>query len=318
MKRLGMCVVLVCAVLLSGCVFVRIPLVPGAQELREEVVEGRGRAKVVIVDVSGVLSMGHVGLGRLSREPPQIPRLREELDRAIADRDVAALVVRLDSPGGSVTASDILYREIERFRQKKGVPVVVCVMDKALSGGYYTAIAGDRIVAHPTAVIGGVGVVALRLDLSPMLERWGVRTETVKSGELKDFWSPFRPSHDEELAIMQEITDEMRQRFVTLVSERRALTPRALEAVQSARIFGAGNALELGLIDDIGYLDDAVALARQMARVEEARTVIYRRPGRHAETLYSRMPPLLLEMSVLEESVNELLSPALRYQLVAP
>jgi protease IV len=309
-----LCILLLLAAFLSGCVFVRIPLVTGVQEMREEVVDGRGRAKIVIVEISGVLSMGDVGLTRFSREPPQIPRLREELDKAIKDRDVVALVVRIDSPGGSVTASDILYQEIDRFRRTKKAPVVVCVMDKALSGGYYAALAADRIVAHPTSVVGGVGVVALRLDLSPMLQRWGVETETVKSGDLKDFWSPLSPPRPEELAIMQEITDDMRLRFLALVKERRSLTPAALESVESARIFGAGNALRLGLIDALGYLDDAVVQAREMAGVEEARTVIYRRPGRYAENIYAGAHPLLQQMSVLEETANELLSPTFRYQ----
>ncbi len=318
MKISSLCILLVCGVFLSGCVFVRIPITTGAQEVREQVVDGRGRPKVVIVEISGVLSMGHTGLGRFSREPPQIPRLREELDKALEDQDVVALVVRVDSPGGSVTASDILYNELVRFRQKKNVPIVACVMDKALSGGYYAALSADRIVAHPTSVVGGVGVIALRLDLSPLLHRWGVETETVKSGEMKDFWSPLRPADAEEMAIMQEITDDMRRRFLALVSENRRLSPHALEVVGSARIFGAANALQLGLIDDVGYLDDAVALARNLAGVKEARTIIYRRPGRYAENIYAGSLPLLRELSVLEEAANDFFFPPLRYQSIHP
>ncbi len=298
--------------LLSGCVFVRIPLVPGVQPLQERVVEGTGRAKIAVVEISGMLTMGR-GMGRFSREPPLIPRLREELQTAMADRDVVGLVVRIDSPGGSVTASDILYYELQRFRQKKCAPVVVSIGDRGLSGGYYAALAAHEIQAHPTSVLGGVGVIAFRLEVQELLERWGIRVEPVQSGEMKDFWSPLRPSRPEEMAIMQEIIDRMRERFLGLVGESRRLTPEALAAVGSGRIFDAGQALEMGLIDRIGYLDDAVARVREMAGVTEARVILYHRPGTYAGSLYAGGWPLPLEAAAAEVLAEELLFPGLRY-----
>lgn len=307
---------LVMSALLSACAFVQVPLNPPVQEIREQVVGGSGGAKIVVVDISGMLTLGQIGLDRFAKEPPQIPRLREELEKAGGDEKVVGLVVRIDSPGGSVTASDILFHELDRFKREKRVPVVACVMDKALSGGYYAALAADKVVAHPTSVLGGVGVISYRLNLAPMLQKWGVETEVVKSAPLKDFWSPLRASTAQEMTVMQGITDSLRERFLGLVRERRPLSPQALEEVATARIFGAAEGEKLGLVDRLGYLEDAVAWTRELAGVAEARTVIYRRPGAFAGNIFAADLPLVREMSMVEQGASELLSPSFRYQLL--
>jgi protease IV len=303
----------VVGLLLGGCVFVRVPLVPQMRAVEEQVVGGEGRAKIAVIDLSGVLSLEERGMTRLSREPGLLPRFREELDAAQADGAVVGVVLRINSPGGSVTASDMLYREIQTFRQRKEVPVVVCVLDKGLSGGYYAALAADEIYAQPTAVVGGVGVIALRVSLAELLQKWGIGVETVQSGELKDFWSPLRDSRPEELAIMGQITTDLQRRFLDLLRAHRRLSPAALEQVASGRIYLAAEAEGLGLIDRVGYLDDAVARVRQLAQVDEARTIIYRRPGAYAENIHA-LSPLSPEWQALERGMNELLSPTFRYQ----
>ncbi len=316
MRWAAVVVVLVLATFLSGCAIIKIPLNPPVPKLEERVVEGEGRAKIAMVDISGLLSLDRFGLDRFSKEPPQVARFKEELDLAAGDDRVVALLVRIDSPGGSVTASDILYHELERFQRQKKVPVVACVMDKALSGGYYVALAAQEIVAHPTAVVGGVGVISYRLDVSGLLEKLGVRSATVQSGPLKDFWSPLRESRPAEVAIMQEIVHDLNRRFLQLVKENRPVTSQTMQLVASARIFDAGQALELKLVDRLGYLEDAIARARELAGVEEARVVIYRRPGAYGESIYAADAPLLREWSALEQTANELLMPSLRYQVL--
>jgi protease IV len=305
-----------CVLLLSlgGCIFVRVPLIPEVGKVEERVVEGQGRAKIAMVDLTGTLTMQPLGLQRLSREPSLIPRFREELETARADRSVVGLVLRVDSIGGSVTASDILYHELMLFREARNMPVVVCIMDKALSGGYYAALAADEIMAHPTAVVGGVGVIAWRLNLSEMLNRWGIEVETIKSGELKDFWSPLRGSNPEETVIMTDITDHLQQRFVQLIADHRRISPADMELIVTGRIFHAEQAREMGLIDRVGYLKDAVARVRELAGVEQARTVIYRRPGTYAHSIYATNP-MLGKLAILEEMAAEQRLPALHYQL---
>jgi protease IV len=310
-KRLG--IFLATWLLLGGCVFVHVPLVSQVRGVEEQVVGGTGRAKIAVIDLSGVLSLEERGMARLSREPGLLPRFREELDAARADAAVVGVVLRIDSPGGSVTASDILYQEIRSFRQEKNVPVVVCIMDKGLSGGYYAALAADEILAHPTAVVGGVGVIAFRVSLADLLQKWGIEVETVQTGELKDFWSPLRDSRPEEMAIMRQITGDLQQRFLDLLGEHRQLSPDGLEQVASGRLYLAAEARQLGLIDGVGYLEEALARVRQLAQVDEARTIIYRRRGAYAENIYAQSP-WSRELQSLERGMNELLSPTFRYQ----
>jgi len=300
--------------LFGGCAFVKVPLTTPVQGVEERVIEGEGRAKLVMVDISGIISLGHVGFDQFSKDPPLIPRIKEELREAMADSDVVGLLVRIDSGGGSVTASDILYHELKRFGDKKNVPVVACVMDKALSGGYYAALAADAIVAHPTAVVGGVGVITFKFNIAGLLDKWGIDEETVKSGDLKDFWSPLRPGKPEEIALMQGITDRLHQRFMSLVEENRELKPGTLQQMARGGIFDAAGARGLKIIDEVGYLEDAIALLRQLAGVEKARVVIYRRPGSYAENIYAATAPLTRELSLIERGAAELLVPSFRYQ----
>jgi protease-4 len=304
------------ALALSGCAFVKVNVAsePGAVE--EQVVAGKGRAKIAVVDISGIISLDRLGLERFSKEPPLIPRLKEELETAMADDDIVGLVVRIDSPGGSVTASDILYHEVKSFRRKKGVPVVACIMDKGFSGGYYAALAADEIRAHPTSVLGGVGVIAFKFDISELLDSWGMKIGVVKSGPRKDFWSPLRSSTPEEEAVMQGIVDRLQQRFMTLVRENRQIPPDILELVGRGGVFDAGQARDLGLIDAIGYLEDAIARTRELAGVDEARVILYRRSGTPAGSIHAAEAPLLRALSDLERGAAEMLAPSFRYQFL--
>lgn len=311
MKRWGL---LLGLLLLGGCAFVKVPLSAPVQGVREQVVEGSGRAKLAMVDISGLLTLAPVGLGRFSKEPPLIPRLKEELHLALDDPAVVGLLVRIDSGGGSVTASDILYHELKRFGEKKGVPVVACVMDKALSGGYYAALAADAIVAHPTALVGGVGVITFKFNIAGLLAKWGIEEETVKSGPLKDFWSPLRPSEPEEIALMQGITDRFHQRFLSLIEENRDLSPCTLKQLGRGGVFDATGAKGLRIIDEVGYLENALTLLRTLAGVDEARVVIYRRPGAYAENIYAAGAPLAQAAALLDGLAGEALLPSFRYQ----
>ena len=201
------------------------------------------------------------------------------LGKAAADGDVKALLLKVDSPGGSVTASDVLHHEIAKFKTRRpDVKIVVAMMDVAASGGYYIAAAGHRIVAHPTTVTGSIGVIFVRPDLSGLLEMIGARTLVTKSGPLKDMGSPFRPATDEENTLFQNMIDEYYDRFVAVVAEGRGLSEERVRAIADGRVYTGRQAKELGLVDRIGYLNDAVDEARTVAGLDgQARLVVYRR-----------------------------------------
>jgi protease IV len=286
--------VLVSLLLLQGCSVLSIDLQPRIRPLKEETVEGKGKPKILLMDVSGVLSDETGGSLSLGTPPPKVPlvaRVREELQKAEEDPDLKALIVRINSPGGTITASDLIYREVVAFKERKKVPVIAVMMDVGASGGYYAALAADTIMALPTTVTGSIGVVMLTVNAQGLMEKIGVAPLTIKSGDKKDAGSPFRQLTAEERAIFQSVIDQMYGRFVTLIVQARRIPEDRVRAFSDGRIYTAEQARALGLVDSIGYMDDAVAAARKAAGVEQARVVMYHRPREYRSNFYSTTPP---------------------------
>ncbi len=279
--------------LLAGCSLISLDLTPRIEPLQEQTVEGHGRAKILLLDVSGFLSDegGAPSLVIGGPAPARVPllvRVREELTKAAADPDVRALVVRIDSAGGTVTASDVIYQELALFKRETGRPVVAVMLDVAASGGYYVALAADTIVAHPTTVTGSIGVLMVTLSAEGLLQKLGLATTTIKSAERKDMGSPLRALTDEERKIFQSVIDSLYGQFVEKLAENRKLGLEAARKVADGRIYTARQALDLKLIDRIGYMPDAIEAAKRAVGVEEARVVVYRRPREYRATYYAR------------------------------
>lgn len=276
---------------IPGCVFIQADLNPfrtRPEPLVERRLEGSGKQKVLLIDVSRVIvSAERPGLLGSPR-PSLLARVREELKRAEKDDRVRAVVVRINSPGGTVTASDTLYRELREFRTKTGRPMIAHLLDVGTSGAYYVALAADEIVASPTTVTGSIGVVLAGINMSGLMDKLGVKNQTLKSGALKDAGSPLRPMTSEDEAVLQRILTAMHERFLALVQERRpAITGESLQTIRDGRVLYAEEARALGLVDRIGYLDDAIRRARELANLEEATVVVYQRPSQQAENIYS-------------------------------
>jgi protease-4 len=161
-------------------------------------------------------------------------------------------------------------------------------MDVAASGGYYIALPADRIVAHPTTITGSVGVIFITPKILGLMDKLGLAVEVNKSGKEKDIGSPFRPSTPEEQKMFQELTDRMGKRFLDLVVKHRKVNQAALSSISTARIYLAEEALQLGLVDRIGYLSDAITEAKELAGLsKEARVVAYRRSEYSNDNLYN-------------------------------
>ena len=277
---------------LAGCSVISIDLTPRIRPLQEQTVEGQGDAKILLMDLSGFLDEeGASPAVAIGAQPPRVPtlvRIREELKKAAADDRVRALVLRINSPGGTVTASDIISREIDGFKANKRVPVVAVMMDVAASGGYYVALGADTIIAHPTTVTGSIGVIMITVNAQGLLEKIGVSAAAIKSGPRKDMGSPFRHLTDEERAIFQSVIDELQNRFVAKVAERRNLPIAKARQIADGRIYTAEQAAQNGLIDQIGYVDDAIRAAKRAAGVGEAQVIVYHRPREYRATYYAR------------------------------
>jgi protease-4 len=273
------------AVLLSGCI--SITLVPTPGPLQEEQIGGSGKDKILVVELSGLIS-SHEESGVVMERPSMIARAKEELNRAAQDPRIKAMVVRINSPGGTVTASDVLHHEIVKFKEKRKIPVVASIMDVGASGGYYVAVAADKIIAHPSTVTGSVGVIMLSVNARGLLEKIGVETTAVASGPKKDMGSPFRPMTEEERQIFQGVIDVFYERFLTVIRDgRRNLNAEQIRKLADGRIYSGEQARALGLVDEVGYLDDAIEMAKREARLDEARLVTYRRPGEYRNNIYS-------------------------------
>jgi protease-4 len=217
-----------------------------------------------------------------------VQEIVSQLQLAEKDRDIRAVVLKIDSPGGTTTGSDILYHEIKGFKERTRAKIIVVMMNLATSGGYYVSLPADHIIAHPTTVTGSIGVIFIRPKVASLMEKLGLDVEVDKFGENKDMGSPFRKATDEEHRIFQEIIESLGGRFVDLVAEHRKLDPESVEKITSARVYLAKEALDLNLIDEIGYLSDAVKKAKALADLpEDASVVVYRRTEYPDDNLYN-------------------------------
>lgn len=287
-KFLSAACVLIILSAVGGCTLLNVSLGDETQPLTERVLSGEGRDKVLLLDISGfITSEEQSSLLGGKKRPGTLALLREELDRARADKNVKALVLRISSPGGGVTASDMLYHELKMFKQDTGVPVLAHFMDLGASGAYYAALAADRITAQPTSVIGSIGVIMLRVDATGLLEKIGLRAVEISSGDKKGMGSPFRPLSPAERNIFQTMVNSLQTRFVNTVVEGRKLSLAAAQKLADGRIYTSQEAQAAGLIDGIAYLDEAIDQARKAAHLERASVVTYFRPGDYRANLYS-------------------------------
>lgn len=283
---------LLCIVFLiaTGCAIVKIPLFLSPQGLEEQVLEGDGQAKILLLDISNVISEKKKanGIG-FQQKASLVDRIKEEIQKAEKDKAVAGIIVRINSPGGTVAATDTIYHELVEFKKRTGARIIACVTGLAVSGGYYVASAADEIIAHPTSITGNIGVIAMKFNVEQFLSKIGIQEETIKSADKKDIWSPFRPSTPEETEIIQRVINTLHERFVEVVYAGRKplLSKEEVERLADGRIFTAEQALEVKLVDRIGYLDDAVKEAKSSLKLKEAKVITYYRPGSYKGTIYS-------------------------------
>ncbi|MFK7959020.1 MAG: signal peptide peptidase SppA [Phycisphaerales bacterium] len=241
---------------------------------------------VAMIDVNGMIVDGPTGLLGGGENP--VARLADGLERAAEDDEVRAVIVRVNSRGGTVTASDMVHAEVLRFREMSGKPVVMLLGEIAASGGYYLACAGDRIVAHPTTVTGSIGVITQTVYVADALERWGVELEALTSGPNKAMGSPLGRPNDQHLALLQGLVDEFYGRFRGIVRDRRPdISAADFDRLTDGRVVTGVEAHATGLVDAVGDATVAYAMARELAGAPGARLVRYVRPGQRTGGVYA-------------------------------
>ena len=254
-----------------------------------------GKGKVAVIRLSGTIAES-TQQGLLM--PPVIsPKLvRHYLIKAERDHAVKAVVLRLDSPGGSAAASQEIASEVHRFKKETRKPVVISMGDIGASGGYYISAYADRIVANPGTLTGSIGVISHFVYIEGLLDKLGLELETIKTGKHKDMgiW----PLTEEQRQIMQDITDDLYEQFVAAVAEGRGLPVAEVRQLATGQLYTGVQALNLGLVDKLGDLETAIELASSLAGITTPEIEEYSPPASFIEKLLGGLaPPSLLPLS---------------------
>ncbi len=252
------------------------------------VIPGAGAdcAKVALIDVDGLLVNVDTSVAFSPGDNP-VSSLAEKLAMAASDPQVCAVVLRLNSPGGGVAASDIMWQVLMRFRDETDLPMVACLMDTGTGGAYYLATAADSIWAYPTSVVGGIGVVLNYYNLRDAMQFYNIAAEPVKAGEYIDMGTCVRPLTPEVRQWLQGMADEYHQRFKDVVIRQRPGVRGDVPTNFDGRVFTASQALDRGLIDRVGSLNDAISAARGRGGHAQARVVMYHRRRAPARTPFA-------------------------------
>lgn len=216
-------------------------------------------------DVAGKVSGERVRVVRIEGPISDPRRTVEHLESALADSQVKAVVLRIETPGGAVGASQEIYEAIRKTDSVK--PVVASIVNIGASGGYYAAVGARVVFANPGSLTGSIGVITQTMDAHLLLEKIGLAQETIKSGEFKDAGSPFRPMSDRERALFQAMIDDVYGQFREVVASRRKLSAGALDTLADGRILSGRQAHAAGLVDSLGSFSRAIACARTLARL---------------------------------------------------
>ncbi len=246
----------------------------GQDRFSEVVVEGEGDDKIVMIPVEGLITFS--GSQSFWERESMGKQVAERLRSAKEDPSVKAVVLQIDSPGGGITASDVIYHRVKEL-QAAGKKVVASLGDLAASGGYYVASPADCIIAHPTTITGSIGVIIQSLNMEGLMGKIGIRDVTIKRGEEKDMLSPFRDLTPAERAMLQGVVDEMYERFRDVVAEGRGMDREQLDEVSGGAIFTGTQALDNGLVDEIGYREQAIDKAKELAGLGSATVIEYQK-----------------------------------------
>ena len=277
MRKQYSIIILLVIILTSACGGPRIKLFSDATEpLKEFTLEGRGSDKILLIPMHGIIT--DTPKERfLAQSQSMVEKVVSQLNKAEKDDHIKAVLFEINSPGGTITASDILYYEISSFKERTGKKIVVSMMDIATSGAYYVSLPADLVTAHPTTVTGSVGVLFLQPKITGFMEKIGLSVDVKKFGKNKDMGTPFRDSSEEEQRFMQKSVDDMGGRFIRLVQKHRKPKEQEMAEISTARVFLADDALKLGLVDKVCYLRDAIRESKQLAGIAaDARVVVYR------------------------------------------
>jgi protease-4 len=262
---------------LNGYLLVLQGLLGGEQSQFEQSVltDGDMKTQIAVVKIDGMI---------VEEEAERFSKLLDEVE---SNQNVRALVVQVNTPGGTVTASDAIHARLLRWKQERGTPVYLSMGEMATSGGYYIACAADRVYAHRTTWTGNIGVLLPRLSLAKLGDKYGIEDQTIAStgADFKDAGSMWKNDTPEETAYWQGLADEAFVLFKQVIVDGRRLDPAVVDSIANGKVYSGDQAKKLKLIDDVGTVDDAIAAAANQVNVTRPHVVRYERTTGFLEAL---------------------------------
>ena len=284
--------VFILAIGLTGCISLDLMSVVSPSLQEHEISRGGSftREKILIIELSGLIRSGDSRSLFASHTTPD--SIKAILNKALLDDDIKAVVLRIDSPGGEVTATDIIHHDLLTFKKKTGIPIYASFMSVGASGAYYISASADKIFGHPTSILGSIGVIARVPHYSDLADKIGYSEVVFKSGKNKDLGDPLKDMNEEQRLIFQNMIDSMYERFLDVVVQNRSAfeTRDDLKAIADGRIYTPEEALRLELIDGIAYLDEVIAKVGLAAGLENAKVILYNHQPGYDSNIYSKLP----------------------------
>jgi protease-4 len=285
-------------------------------EWKEEIVQHGGANKIAILDIEGVIADQPTG-DFFNQVGYNHQAFLKQLEHAFQDTTIKGILLRVNSPGGGVVESDEIYHKIIHLKEEHPKPIVTYMANMAASGGYYISAPTDQIYANRSTLTGSIGVIMSAYNVQELAENWGVKQETFKSGAHKDIMSSMREMTNEERRIIQSIVDESYDNFLDVIVTGRkdkGMTMEKLIPLADGRIFTGNQAKELGLIDEIGFMDDAIKGTAALAEVENPTVVRYKQSGWSAfNNLFVMLQGKSNDLLGIKELIHTQYNPSLMY-----
>ena len=243
--------------------------------LTEKPISGNSINKILVLSIDGMIT-SFDRRNFFMDEKSMVSQIVGKLNKAKKDPNLKAVILKINSPGGTVTASDIIYQAILDFKKEKNVPIISLFMDTATSGAYYIATATDYIFANPTSITGSIGVIIQSVNVKKGMQKFGIENRNIVSGKNKGLNNPFSDLNAQQFSILQAIVEQMYQRFVSVVQKnRKNLSVANRNIIFDGRIFTSNQAKKLGLVDKIGYFEDSVKWIEKETGLTDLKLVVY-------------------------------------------
>lgn len=275
--------------------------------------EGSGQ-KLALIKVEGIITAtDSANTGFTNKDTYNHHNFLQQIEAAFADPQIKGVILQVNSPGGGVYESDEAYHKLMELKAKYNKPVVVYMGQQAASGGYYISMAADKIYANNNTITGSIGVIMSTLNFTELANKIGIQDVTFKSASNKDLLNPLRPVTNDEQAIMQGLIMETYNRFVDVVAQGRNMDRQRVLELADGRIYSGAQAQSLGLVDEIGYEENAIEGAAKLANTSDPQVILYQNENNLFTDLFSNMRSPAIDLNGLSKQIQQQRAPQIMY-----